>query len=187
MESVCPQHRRHQSWPGTMEGPLGPPRPPRPEPARRGAAAEGQAVCTSEVNSRGPTETMVGFEGRNVLSQAHLPLRKFPREAGDKMASGQLRTPPPPQVLQAGPQALGVRAPPSTEGCLHAGGPDPQHPAKAVRTCGFTPSQNRALERTLGRWRQATSQQALRETLKRQPWSPDPRSPEGKAHLPQVP
>lgn len=130
MESVCPQHRRHQSWPGTMEGPLGPPGPPRPEPARRGAAAEGQAVCTSEVNSRGPTETVVGFEGRNVLSQAHLPLRKFPREAGEKMASGQLRTPPPPQVLQAGPQALGVRAPPSTEGCLHAGGPAPQHPAQ---------------------------------------------------------
>lgn len=87
-------------------------------------------MCTSEVNSRGPTETLVGFEGRNVLSQAHLTLRKFPREAREKTASGQLPTPPPPQVLQAGWQVLGVPAPPSTDGCLHAGGPAPQHPAQ---------------------------------------------------------
>lgn len=168
-----------------MEGPLG---PPRREPARQGAAVEGQAVCTSEVNSREPTETVVGFEGRNVLSQAHLTLRKFPREAGEKMASGQLPSPPPPQVLQAERQALGSPGPTQHGGGVFMPGVLPlSTQPKAVRTCGLTPSQNRALERTLGRWRQATSQQALRETLQRQPWSPDPRSPEGKAHLPQVP
>lgn len=144
-------------------------------------------MCTSEVNSRGPTETLVGFEGRNVLSQAHLTLRKFPREAREKTASGQLPTPPPPQVLQAGWQVLGVPAPPSTDGCLHAGVLPLSTQPKAVWTCVLTPSHHLALERTLGRWRQATSQQALREIFQRQPWSPDPRSREGKAHLPQVP
>ena len=58
---------------------------------------------------------------------------------------------------------------------------------KAVWTCVLSPSHHLALERTLGRWWQATTQQALREIFQPQPWSPDPRSREGKALFPRFP
>lgn len=131
-----------------MEGPLAAVNPPRLKPARRGAAGEGQEVCTSEVNSRGPTETVAGFEGRNVLSQTHLTLRKFPREAREKMTSSQLPTPPPTQVLQERRQVLGVWAPPSTEGSSGPGVlPFSTQPTMAAGPCVLIPSHNLALER----------------------------------------
>lgn len=58
---------------------------------------------------------------------------------------------------------------------------------KAVWTCVLSPSHHLALELTLGRWWQATTQQALREIFQPQPWSPDPRSREGKALFPRFP
>ena len=146
-----------------MEGPLGAVSPPQLEPAKWGAAGEGQEVCTSEVNSRGPTETVAGFEGRNVLSQTHLTLRKFPWEARERMTNSQLLTPPPTLVLQARRQVLGVWAPPSTEGSSWPGVlPFSTQPTMAAGTCVLIPPHDLALERTLGWWRQATSQQVLR-------------------------
>lgn len=112
-----------------MEGPLGAVSPPWPEPAKWGAAGEGQEVCTSEVNSRGPTETVAGFEGRNVLSQTHLTLRKFPWEAREKMTSSQLPSPPPTQVLQTRRQVLKSPGPTQHGGVFMPGGPALQHPA----------------------------------------------------------
>ena len=118
-----------------MEGPLEAVSPPQLEPAKWGAAGEGQEVCTSEVNSRGPTETVAGFGGRNVLSQTHLTLRKFPWEARERMTNSQLPTPPPTQVLQVRRQVLGVWAPPSTAGVL----PFSTQPNMAAGTCVLIP------------------------------------------------
>lgn len=86
------------------------------------------------------------------------------------MTSSQLPSLPPTQVLQTRRQVLRVRAPPSMEGSSCPGVlPFSTQPTMAARTCVLIPSHNLALERTLGRWQQATSEQVLRSISQGQP------------------
>ena len=86
-------------------------------------------MCTSEVNSRGPTETLVGFEGRNVVTGPPYT-EKIP--TGGEGENGFRPTPDPSPT--AGPPG-GMASSWSPGSTQHGGvssrrGPAPQHPAQ---------------------------------------------------------
>lgn len=128
---VClPQHRSHQSWPGTMEGPLGP-----LGGACQAGSCHGLEQCAlhTKVNSRTHPETVVGFEKENVLSQAHLPLRKFPREAGRKWLPAN-SGPLPHHRSSRQDRKLSSQAGPTQHGGVSSAGSCPSAPSP--RRCG---------------------------------------------------